>query len=185
MTRMFLTRLTELACAVIEVASIVFNMIKLTIIATKQLLRFSSKLAITLFPQSKFLQASSNQSSFLPEIKATSLEISRLITGLASTVFIGVIFSPETNFKIHLKLELAIDNLAEKTQRKLAAKLRSELQKAEIIKARTERLAKLNVEQLETKQAEIEANSVDSRLAELLAPLAFKKYRGNKPRFGS
>ena len=168
MTRMFLTRITEVPCTILEAALIVFKTLELSLTGAQQLMRASSKIAAKVLPNSQILREYADRPSFFQDFKSQGLDISRLVVGLTSTIFIGVFFSPETNFKVHLKLGLVTDSQAEKNQRALAAKLQMELQKAEITKARNERFAKLEAAQQASKDAEAQAYAVDSRLAELL-----------------
>jgi hypothetical protein len=168
MTRMFLTRITEIPCSVIEAASIVFKTLEFGLNGAKDLMTVSAKSAVKVLPNSKLLKEYAGQPLLLQDLKAQGREIGRLVAGLTSTIFIGVFFSPEANFKIHLKLGLVADNQAEKNQRTLAAKLQMELQKAEITKARNERFAKLEAAQQASRDAEAQAYAVNSRLAELL-----------------
>lgn len=170
MTRMFVTRLSELACAVIEISSIIFKVLEIGFLSAKQMTTLASKMALVIFPDSKKLHVYSHQPSLFPSIKAKGKDLCRLIAGFTATVFIGIIFSPEANFKIHLKLELVVDNLAEKNHIKLAAKLQAEMQKAKTKKVRIERFAKLEEAQPGGKKTETEAYAVELRLAELLFP---------------
>lgn len=165
---MFLTRMTEVPCAVMEAALIVFKTLELSLTTAKQLIAASSKAIVKILPYSQMLREYPDRPWLLQDIKLQGMDICRLVAGLTSTIFIGIFFSPETNFKIHLKLDLTTDNRAAKNQRALAVKLQMELQKAEITKARNERFAKLEAEQQTGKDAEAQAYAVNSRLAELL-----------------
>lgn len=169
-TRMLLTRLTGTVCAVIEIASIVFKLIQIGMDCAKQFLLITSKAVLIIFPQSKFLHSYHHRTSLFQDMRAKGFEIAKLIAGTVSTLFFGIIFSPEINFKIHLKLKLAIDNLAESTKRKQTTRIEAEMNKAEITKARAERFSKLEAEQNKTNQNEEESHAIDSRLAELLLP---------------
>ncbi|HEV8051556.1 MAG TPA: hypothetical protein VGP47_03610 [Parachlamydiaceae bacterium] len=168
MTRMFLTRITEIPCTLIETALIVIKTLELSVNGAKQLVTATSQAAVKVFPNSQLLQEYAREPLLLQDLKSQGQEISRLVMGLTSTIFIGIFFSPEANFKIHLKLGLITDNQAEKNQRALAVKLQMELQKAEITKARNARFAKLEADKQSSKDAEAQAYAVDSRLAELL-----------------
>lgn len=170
MTRMFLTRLSEIVCLVIEVSLISFKALEISLLGAKQMTLLVAKTVNEIFPSLKKFKSHSPASSYFSTIQTKGKNIGYLVAGLASTVFIGLIFSPEANFKIHLQLGLATDNLAEKNQRELAAKLQAEMQKAKITKERTERFAKLEAERQAAKKAEREAYAVESRLAELLFP---------------
>lgn len=170
MRRMFLTRISEVGCALIEIGSIGFKIAELAMLGGKQLTLLSSKVVFEIFPHSKQIQRYCNRPSFSNELKVKGKELCELVAGLASTLCIGILFSPEANFKAHLKLGLIIDNLAEKTQKKLAAKLQAELKNAEITAARKERFEKFEAEKQINKLKEIEAHAVESRLAELLLP---------------
>lgn len=174
MTRIFLTRLSESVIAALEASSFVFKLIAINLNIANQCILFSSKAVLIILPHSKFVQHYAKRPLDLTLIKFKGLELCRLIAGLACTIFIGVIF-PETNFKIHLKLNLAVDNLAQKTQKKLAAKFRAELKKAEITRARTKRFSELEAKQMAAKQLEREANVVNPDLAHLLFPHGKKR----------
>jgi hypothetical protein len=145
MKRMFLTRLAEIGCAGIEASTLAFKTIELSALSAKHLMHAPTD-----------------------EMRTKANEVANLLKGLTSTLIFGVFFSPEANFKMHLKLKLAVDNRAEKSQRELAAKLQAELQKAEITKIRNERFAKLEAEEQAIKEAKNQADVVNSRLAELL-----------------
>lgn len=156
MKRMFLTRFAEIGCAGIEASLLAVRTMELGKLVVKNLMH-------------TFYDATS--ASFYPllvvELTAKAEEVAALVEGLASTLFFGIVFSPEANFKIHLRLKLAVDDVAEKTEKERAAKLEAEQQKAEIIKMRNERFAKLEADQQAVKDADAEAYKVNSRLAEL------------------
>lgn len=158
MKRMFLTRFAEIGCVSIEVCLIVKKTIEFGASVVKNLTR----------------PVLNNQSSvyFNPllvlELPLKAQEVARLIKGLASTLFFGIIFSPEVNFKIHLRLKLVLNNQAEKTQKERSDKLETELKKSEIIKMRNERFVKLEAEQQSTEEAEAQAYLINSRLIKLL-----------------
>lgn len=157
MKRMFLTRFAQIGCAGIEVALLAIKTMEMGQLIVKNILHS--------------LQDTTSQSFYpglIVELSGKADEVASLVEGLASTVFFGIIFSPEANFKVHLRLKLAVDNIAEKTEKERAAKLEAELQKAEIIQMRNERYAKLEVEQQAIKDAETEACKVNSQLANLL-----------------
>lgn len=157
MKRMFLTRFAEMGCVGLEASLIAIKTMELGALIAKNLTHPLHT------PQS---------SAFYPLLALESIgkvhEIATLIKGFASTIFFGVIFSPEANFKIHLSLRLVSDDLAEKTQKERTAKLQTECQKAEMNKLRNERLAKLESEQKAGKETEVQSEVVKLHLAELL-----------------
>jgi hypothetical protein len=130
---MFGTRLAEVSCAVIEVALIVFKTFELVCVCC-----------------------------LIKDISVQCDEIARLIQGLVSTLFFGVVFSPEANFKVHVKLSLVVENLTKESHHKLAEQLAEELS-TEVVKARNERFA-----HIEATQQELEVGVIKSRLGELL-----------------
>jgi hypothetical protein len=156
MKRMFLTRFAEIGCAGIEASLIAIRTMQLGALIIKNLFH------PLLNPSSPFPYKFA-----VIELAGKAHEVAALIEGLTSTIFFGVIFSPEANFKVHLNLKLAVDNEAEKMQKERTAKLQAELQKAEITKMRNARYAKLEAEQQAVKDAEAQAYVVNSRLAEL------------------
>lgn len=91
------------------------------------------------------------------------------IAGLASTVILGFL-SPEINFRIHLKLGLAINNLMLLKEKAQKNKLETEKKAAEIAKMRAIRLEKLHEERLNDKKITEERERIDSLLADLLLP---------------
>jgi hypothetical protein len=141
--RMFLTRICEVGCAAIEASVVVRKMAELTFTCFKK--------------PSKH------------DLKSRVSEISRLIIGLSSTIFIGMLFSPEGNFKIHVKLHLAIDTLAEKNQKILTTKLQAELAKNEVNAIRDALFSKLEEIQRATNQEQTPLHIAHSRLVELLS----------------
>lgn len=153
MKRMFLTRFAEISSAGIELCLIAKKILELASLVLKNLFH-------------PFLKVRSS-ASFYPylalELTAKAHETAQLVKGFASTVFFGMIFSPEANFKIHLRLKLVKDCQAEKTQKERSAKLQAELQKSEITNKRNERFA-----QLEVQQSKAEDQIVHRCLVELL-----------------
>lgn len=171
MKRMLLTRLGGVGVAAIEVALIIFKSAEIGIVCGKQALMTASKEAVRLFPDLKvqWIRDNAAEESLLEPIKASYYEIFQLVKGLASSIFLGIVFSPESNFKYHLQLNLVVDDLAVRSKEKLTAKLQAEEQKAVITKARHARFSELEAEELEVNRANAEEYSVNSRLAELLA----------------
>lgn len=167
MQRMFLTRLSEIGCVAVETFSLICKTIELMTLVGKQLIILSSKPA-GIFSYPKFHDSFFPPFFLLSDIKFGAEEMCRLIVGLASTIFIGIVFSPETNFKIHLKLRLIRDNLAEKTKKERAIKLLLEKQSAEIIKARKERFDTLKTLENATQETENKMKIVKNQLTKLL-----------------
>lgn len=163
MKRMFLTRISGIACGIVEAAGIAASSCRLSVLATRELARLLSRPMQAAFPASKCLRSYSQHPSCFEETSTTFLTLCKRVAGLASTLFFGVVFSPELNFRLHIKLGLAIDTLAVKKQKELLAKLRVQEKTAEINKARAERFAKFEAERRVIK----EELAIDSRLAEL------------------
>lgn len=81
--------------------------------------------------------------------------LAKLIVGLSSTLFFGIIFSPEINFRLHQKLGLAVDNAGLRKEKALMAKLEFEAKQTAFNKERNERLLQF--------QNEMEANRANSQ----------------------
>lgn len=122
-----------------------------------------------IFPKSPLFQNFATQGLNTQAIGTSLLQICKLIVGLASTLLIGVIFSPEINFRLHLRMGLAVDNLLVRKQKDLAAKLAAEAKAAELAQVRAIRFAQFQAEQRAAKDAG-KPKPIDSHLAELLVP---------------
>jgi hypothetical protein len=102
--------------------------------------------------------------SLSSEFSFKGCELCRRVLGLASSLFFGIIFSPEVNFKIHLKLKLVIDNISQNTQKIIERKLLQEKENRE-----TAEIRKKHMVQLEEQVVRTETEIVHSLLKELLA----------------
>lgn len=66
----------------------------------------------------------------------TLVDLCKAIAGLASTIFIGIVFSPEVNFFIHVKLQLVEDDFE---SRKLERERQASVQRQNQERRDTER----------------------------------------------
>ena len=171
MSRMFLTRIGGVGIFFMEAAVLFFKTAEVGAVCGMEGLVSTCKGAVKLFPDLRHVEWINDHAkvgSFVELLKESFHEIAQLIKGLVSTLFLGIVFSPESNFKYHLQLNLVFDDLAEKSHRKRAAKLQEELLKAEITEARNARFAELESAQTKAKQIKLDAYLVNTRLAELL-----------------
>lgn len=174
MKRMFLTRFACFACSGIELFALGLSLANLGAEIGKAAISLSTRSLQIIqakgHPPKKELLLDSIYSQ---RITKKFLLTCKLVAGLASTLLVGVILSPEVNFRIHLKLELAVDNLIIKKQKELKARGIAETKAIEISKARALRIAKFDAERLAHKKAQEKAQALDERLAELLLPKIF------------
>ena len=106
-TRMFLTRSAAFACALFEVAAIGETIYKgIT----------------TIF---------SNSTCKLEECKLSLFKIAKLTVGIASTVLLGIAFSPAINYRIHVALGLVEYDLNLSKQRQAMANAHQQLKQEE------------------------------------------------------
>lgn len=162
-----LTRAGGVACAAIETCSIMLNAslwlgMELPCFVLREPIKIITKIA----SDRNWWQGGAEWLPDSHQITKDLLSLAKIITGLASTIFFGIIFCPELNFRIHLKLGLAVDNLAVKREKDLRDKLEAQA-KAEEIKLK--RAADLQMQRSEAKaEEEIDDERIDSELAELL-----------------
>lgn len=162
--RIVFTRLGSTACLPVEVVSLAFSSLEIAWNATL----FSYELG----KKVKRIVLREESSEHLPvnPLKNSFFTTCKLIVSIASTLIIGVILSPELNFRLHLKLGLAVDNLSVTKQKELQIKLETQRRAEEITKARAARFAKFEAERQAAKDEEIAKNAFDAHLAELLMP---------------
>jgi hypothetical protein len=170
MARFFLARLGCIACTAIEAVAAAFAILECTKHAAEGLKRAIKALLIV---NHQALENQAHRRIGCHTIIADLLEICKLIVGIASTVFIGIVFSPEINFRIHLKLGIAVDNLAVKKEKQLKAQIDTKIKAAKIAQERAERFAKFQAQRQTAKDASEQEYAVDCRLAELLG-IAFR-----------
>lgn len=170
MKRMFLTRITSVACIALEASGLAWTTVRIATLSVQEARILSAKGVCKIVPPMKKLLKSASKKSLALPIKEAYLDICRLTAGLASTILVGALFSPELNFRLHIKLRLAVDNLALKKQRELDAKVRIETKAAEITKARAERFALFELERKAAENAKAKEDAIDAHLAELLYP---------------
>lgn len=161
MKRMFLTRASSIGCCVLESAVLTLSVGQLGFLCGKKAKMECIKRLALVFPKIK------HEEQDLP-IKEAFLEVCKIVSGLASTIFSGIVFSPELNFRFHLQLGLAVDNLAVKKQKELETKLRVEAKAAEITKAREMRFAQFEADRTAAKEAQAKEDAIDAHLAQLL-----------------
>lgn len=166
MQRIALTRVASLGTAVLEYFSLLGASFDLGWNLYQDIKTLSHKGLYLILPKS---QGSENPIHPFPSTGKSVIQICKLIIGIASTLFIGVIFSPEINFRIHLKLGLAVDNLVLRKQKEVDDKLAAEVKAAELAEMRAARFAKFKSEQLLEKNAE-KLEPINAHLAELLVP---------------
>lgn len=166
MQRMFLTRIASAACIPLETFILAIKTMEIGIHFGKEIFKISSRLIshILPLPQSN---ASIKYSSLSLELKYRGLKICQRIIGLASTVFIGCFFSPETNFKIHVKLGLVKKDPSLDFQNTFT-KEQIELKKNEIEKTRSERMVDLQNPHSKTDFYQQEIRVINNQLAQLL-----------------
>lgn len=172
LARMFLTRLGGVVCLVTEAVTVVFN-------ALKALQRSATN--VFSFTRRSFLMLCCCMCGRLPRkegipmrerFRTRILNICKLVVGIASTIFFGIVFSPMLNFKIHIKLKIAVDMLAEKRRKEQVANDETLRVIREVEEGRAKRFAEfLESRQLE-KEAKEQENAIDAHLAELLIPSA-------------
>lgn len=158
---MGLTRIYSIALAAIEAASIIHSCFwRLPINLAKK--SFNSFHAVIL--RAKGVQIPRIRSSLVENILATA----KIIAGFAFTLFFGIVFSPEINFRLHQKLGLVVDNARARKEKALKAKVEMEAKNEAIRRDRAERLAQFQQERQAIRTREdIEEDNVDADLARL------------------
>lgn len=145
--RIAFTRIGAIASLVVEIAANIFFMMKWCMwqVPGAILRETLEKILLPVFP-GKNLKSATAKLPNLEDVYSCLNTLVKLIAGIASTCFFGILFSPEVNFRVHLKLGLAVDNLALKKERNLKNKLETELKTAEIQKARDLHAMKFQME---------------------------------------
>ncbi len=167
-TRIVLTRLGGVAGSVIETFAIAYSSLNVGLKFGDTLGNISIKTISALFPKSRLATNLNKLPASLNNLKNNLLHVCKLIIGLASTLLLGTFFSPELNFRLHLKLGLVVDNLNIKKQKELKAKLTAETKAAEITQARASRFSQFQAERQAAKELQEQENAIDRHLAELL-----------------
>jgi len=170
MKRMFLTRLGGIAGTAIETTAIGWSVVRIGMLCTRECKNVCMRTFCRIIPAASSCMKYVDNPSLKQSIKDAFMDTCKLIAGVATTLFIGIIFSPELNFRIHIKLGLAVNNLTVQKQKELDAKLRTETKAAEITKARAEQFAQFEQERKALKDAQDQEDAIDSHLAELLYP---------------
>lgn len=169
--RVGLTRLASVACMTIEILAVSSNAIRCLGIQTGCLIKGSAFLFYKIFPRVEHLKFIDNNLSGLEDLKKCIIKIAKIIAGIASTVFFGLVFSPEVNFRLHIMLGLAVDNLTVKKEKQLKDQLEFEAQSAIITIERAKRFAKFQKEIAALKNAEMPKSEMyPANLADVLVP---------------
>lgn len=96
------------------------------------------------------------------------LNICKLIIGLASTILVGIIFSPKGNFEFHMTLGLAVDQLTARRQKAIEDKQNLDLMKITVENAREKRFFEFQAARQAERETLEKAQSIDPHLAEKL-----------------
>lgn len=124
---MFATRIASLACAITETALLVFKLAEGGKEIGKRGLGIKTAGAVP----------------FSQELRQRGEEICKLALGLLGTLVLGIVFSPITNLKLHIWLQLVVDGEAELIQKKRQARMEAEAKKREREEAREACLSRL------------------------------------------
>lgn len=166
--RILLTRLGTMAGAGIESLTIAFGSLNVGVKLGDIVTKYSMKTFSKLFPKSRFAANLPKSAASFNKVKDNLLLVSKLIIGLASSLLLGILFTPELNFRIHLKLGLIVDNLDIRKQKEQKATLDAEVKAAEITRLRANRYAQFQSQRQAAKNAEEKENAIDTNLAVLL-----------------
>jgi hypothetical protein len=168
LARLGSTRLWGIACTALEATSLLFIPWHVgTAVADCSAKSFKS-LMDEVFPNSQIFKNAEDPTKSIQTLKKSCILAAKMIAGFASTIFFGIIFCPELNFRIHLQLELAVDNFSVKKHKELQAKLTAEMHAKEIAEARTERFAAFEAKRDTIWAVERERPMIDARLADLI-----------------
>jgi len=168
MARFFLTRLDSIVCIAVESISVTYNTALALKHTSQAFTKLGARICLLIRPKSTALQNFYKRQPGLKTIKKDLSYIARLIVGIISTILTGTVLSPEINFRIHLKLGLAVDNVAIKREKDLKIQLDTKMRAEKITKERAERFAQFQAERQMALQTEADEYAVDARLAELL-----------------
>lgn len=113
MTRMFLTRVGGIVCAFFELIAV-------------------GEAALKIFSGSKF-----------SDVKKSVEQLCRLIIGLASTILIGIVFSPAVNYRIHIGLEIVLHDVTLRKEKQVQLNAQRQIVKAQSEADKLALLAKL------------------------------------------
>lgn len=171
-TRVICSRLGTAACVPVEVAAIGILALQVICRVGVSGLNTAKKIFNVVFLKKPAIQknGSGDDSKKAAENLKKLLTIAKLIIGIVSTILIGIIFSPKMNFRFHMDLGLAVDNLKEQKEREMAIKLDLENKKSEVERARARRFEEFQSEMESEKQAREQEQAIDTRLAEFLVP---------------
>lgn len=115
MTRMFSTRVGGIACAFFELIAV-------------------GQTALKIFSAANF-----------GDVKDSTEKLCRLIIGLASTILIGVVFSPAINYRIHIALGIVVHDVALRKEKQAQFNAQRQIEKVQLETDKLLRLAKLAV----------------------------------------
>lgn len=168
-----LARICSIALAAIEATSMLYySAFLLTWQLPVNVINKSIYVCGSILSRIKRLENIQCQAPNLVPIKKNMFSIAKIIVGLASTSFFGIIFSPEINFWLHCKLGLTVDNVGLRKEKAMKVKLEVEAKAAIIRKERAERFTQFQNERQATKAAEDQDdNNIDADLAKLFAYL--------------
>lgn len=171
LNRIGLTRLAGVGCVAIETLAVAYNAVQSLRIQTCCLIKGSMILFNKVVPGSRQLTTVDSLVSGLHDLKTCMIRIAKIIAGIASTIFFGLLFSPEINFRLHLKLGLAVDNWSVKKEKQIKDQQEFEIESATIKKERADRFAQFQKEIYAIKNAEKpKSDKYPSDLADLLIP---------------
>lgn len=166
-TRMFFTRIANVGSAILEGLAIVYGSLNVGLRVGDAATTVSLKMVSTLLPH-RLKNNLKNISTSLNDLTKNLLYVCKLIIGLASTIFFGIVFSPELNFRIHILLGLVVDNMDRRKQNELRAKVEADAKAVETTKERAARFAQFQSQRRMAREQEEQENAIDANLAEIL-----------------
>jgi len=166
--RIALTRLSSIACVALEtigIATAMFRATKHFCLTLKYLSldavhHISPKFASAFDP----VQLQSNTA----ELKRSLIDLCYRVAGIFLTIFVGIIFSPEFNFRQHLELGLIDDISAMKMEKSKKNEEIYAVNAAIINKQRAERSAAWEAQRQADRESAEQESAVDAHLAEIL-----------------
>lgn len=142
--QMFLSRIGSAALVALETVSVLFE---------------SMNFLVVKIPQGI---CSLNSQGLVSKVSL----IGKMVLGAISSIFFGVVFSPELNFFFHRKLGLAVDDIALRKEKALQVMLKEERKAVELRQKKEAELSRFEKERM---KAEVELDEeLDAELAELL-----------------
>lgn len=166
--RLGATRIWGVACAALESVALLFAPWHIGVALKNCTVQTACAFMHELMPESAAFNSAGASSSSWQALKTASIGTAKLVAGVASTLFFGILLCPEVNFRIHLKLGLAVDNFSVKKQKELQTKLKAEMHAKEIAEARAARFAAFEAQRDAKWAADREEQAIDARLADLI-----------------